>query len=151
MPEVQQSNGLVRTARLQEEERAEQHEKEAKEIVQGIDEARRTIEQAVSKLAEMSQKLRTHALRQRNDLTSGYLAFSNAHMRICGALSQGLRRTASMGRVLESSKLSQEEAKQRDLREEEQRRMRAQNREIEKLSLPTNDDFDLVYGSDEAE
>jgi hypothetical protein len=153
MPEVAQqlSNGLIRTIRLQEEERVERHEKEAKTIIAGMDEARKTIEQEILRLADLSQRLRTHALRQRDDMTSGYLAYSNAYMRICGALNQGLRRTASMGKVLDMAKANQEESKLREAREEEGRRMRAQNREIQKLSLPTNDDFDLVYGDGSGE
>jgi hypothetical protein len=56
-----------------------------------------------------------------------------------------------MGRVLDAAKANQEESKLREAREEEGRRMRAQNREIQKLSLPTNDDFDLVYGDGSGE
>jgi hypothetical protein len=149
-PEVQHSNGLIRTARLQEEERVERHEKEAKAIIDEMASVRESISTSVLKLVELSQRLRTHALRQRDDMTSGYLTYSNAYARICGALNQGLRRTASMGRVLDTAKANQEETRQREAIEEEQRKLRAQNREIEKLSLPTSDDFDLIYG-DEAE
>jgi hypothetical protein len=151
MSDVQHANGLIRTIRLQEEERVERHEKEAKGIISEMDVARKTIEQEVGKLADLSQRLRTHALRQRDDMTSGYLAYSNAYMRICGALNQGLRRTASMGKVLDTAKANQEESKLRETREEEGRRMRATNREIHKLSLPTSDDFDLVYGEGSGE
>ena len=148
MPEmtVAQKNGLILTARLQEEQRIERHEKEAKAIIEEMSSLKESLLVSVQKLADLSQKLRQHALRQRDDMTAGYMAYSNAFVRICGALNQGLRRTASMGRVLDTAKANQEETKHREAREEEDRRLRAQNREIEKLSLPTSDDFDLVYG-----
>lgn len=136
MPDVQ-----FRTARLQEEELDQRHEQEAQRILQSMEDLRTDIEQKVGQMADLSMKLRSHALRRRNDLTSGYLAYSNAYARICGALGQGLRRTASVGRVLEAAKASQEENR----RWEERHESRGQ-RAIEKLSLPTNDDFDQVYG-----
>lgn len=130
------------------QERAERHEKEAKTIIDEMSLVRENISTGVTKLVELSQRLRTHALRERDEMTQGYIAYSNAYARICGALNQGLRRTASMGRVLDSAKANQEEAKQRETKEEARGKLRAQNREIEKLSLPTSDDFALVYGED---
>lgn len=147
MPEVQHFNGLLQ-ARRNLESIEERHEKEAKEILSQIDETRKSLEQGIAKLAEQSGRLRTHALRQRNDLTPGYLAFSSAYQRICGALSQGLKRTASMSRVLDTAKANQEESRLREADEEKRRQARAQARQIERLSLPTSDDFDLVYGDE---
>lgn len=147
MPE-QMANGLIQTARSREAERAQQHEKRANEIIHQMDAARQAIEAEVQKLALLSQELRSHAMRNRDDLTTGYLAYSNAYTRICGALGQGLRRTASMGRVLDSAKANQEEAKQREAHEEERQRLRAQTKQVERLKLPTSEDFDLVYGAE---
>lgn len=138
----------VEALRLQEAARAERHAQEAQEIITEMDHLRETLTSGIGRLAELSQKLRTHALRQRDDLTSGYLAYSNAYSRICGAMNQGLRRTATMGRVLDAAKATQEETRQREAQEDEYRRMRAQTREVEKLSLPARDDFDLVYGEE---
>jgi len=149
MPDLQLENGLVRTARMQEEEHEQLYEKQADEIIQEMATSREAIEKEVLKLAQLSMKLRTHVTRRRNALTTGYLAFSNAYMRICGALNQGLKRTATMGRVLTTAKGERDEAKLRDAREEDRRKMHAQEREIEKLSLPADDDFELVYGKTE--
>jgi hypothetical protein len=151
MADVQLTSGLIRTIRIQEDERIAKHEKDAKGIIAEMDDARKSIEQEVRRLSDLSQKLRTHALRQKDDMTGGYVAYSNAYVRICGALNQGLRRTASMERVLDTAKANQEESKLREAREEQGRRMRAHNREIQKLSLPTSDDFDLVYGTGSGE
>lgn len=142
VPDIQLDNGLIRTVRLQEEEQDQRHEAEAQKILKSMEDLRLDIEQKVSQMAEWSNKLRSHALRRRGDLTSGYLAYSNAYARICGALSQGLRRTASVARVLEAAKVSQEENR----RWEERRESKAQRTVVEKLSLPSSDDFDQVYG-----
>lgn len=142
VPDIQLDNGLIRTVRLQEEEQDQRHEAEAQKILKNMEDLRLDIEQKVSQMAEWSNKLRSHALRRRGDLTSGYLAYSNAYARICGALSQGLRRTASVARVLEAAKVSQEENR----RWEERRESKAQRTVVEKLSLPSSDDFDQVYG-----
>lgn len=146
MPEMQTLPTGVVLSRAQEKERATRHEEQAKKIIEEMATVRAEIEGSVLRLAELSQRLRTHALRQRDDLTSGYLSYSSAFSRICGALSSGLRRTASMGKVLDAAKAAQEETHRREVREEELRQARARTKEIERLSLPTNDDFDLVYG-----
>jgi hypothetical protein len=147
MPEMQSIPTGVLLSRAQEREQATHHEEQAKLIISQMEEARQTIEGSVLRLASLAQQLRTHALRRRDDLTTGYLSFSSAYTRICGALNSGLRRTASMSRILDQAKMAQEETERREQREASARQARAQAKEIERLSLPTSDDFDLVYGT----
>lgn len=146
MPETQSIPTGVVLSRMQEKERSARHEEQAKQIIEEMETTSQEVSNAVLRLAGLAQKLRTHALRQRDDLTPGYLSYSSAYTRICGALSSGLRRTASMNRVLDAAKVVQEETERRENREAEARQVRARTKEIERLSLPTSDDFDLVYG-----
>jgi len=147
MPEMQSLPTGVVLSRAQEKERATRHEEQARSIISEMETTREAIEASILKLVGLAQQLRTHALRNRDDLTTGYLSYSSAYTRICGALNSGLRRTASMNRVLDAAKAAQEETERREAREEEHRLARVRVKEIEKLSLPTNDDFDLVYGN----
>lgn len=146
MSDMQSIPTGIALSRIQEKERATRHEEQAKKIIHDMEQVRQEVSASVTRLASLAQQLRTHALRHQDDLTSGYLSYSSAFTRICGALNSGLRRTASMGRVLDAAKATQEETERWVVREEEARQARARTKEIERLSLPTSDDFELVYG-----
>ena len=148
MPDIHLPNGLIRTAQQQELDLDQRHTAEAEELVRSLVEVREEIEQKLTQLLELSQRLRTHVLRRRTDLTGAYLACSNAHLRICGALSQGVRRTAGIVRTLDTSKLALEDQQRRERELAEKAKIRASQRHVEKLSLPESDDFDQVFGDD---
>jgi hypothetical protein len=119
---------------------------ELKELVEQIQAARRVTEESVAKLSELTQQLYSKARRSLFDGSSAYVLFANAHLRMAGALSQGMRRTASMDRVLNIAEAEREESRRRDIQEEERRLVREAQRKVRKLQLPTGDDFDEVYG-----
>lgn len=108
-----------------------------------MDRSRQTLESETLRLATLSQELRSFVLRHRDDMTSSYLAYSSAYSRICGAVAQGLRRTAHVGRVLNAARAHQEMV--------EQRSARTPARDLQEQTasrLPATEDFDLVYGDE---
>lgn len=128
-------------------ERKRAQTQEVDTLVEQIKKAREDLEADLGKLQELSMDLRARCRRNLGDEVTGrYLTWVNAHLRITGALSNGLRRTASMDRVLDRAQADLEEARRRA--QEEARRLEARDhqRHVNKLILPTSDDFDEVFG-----
>lgn len=116
-------------------------------MVEQIKQAREDLEGDLEKLQALSLELRARCRRNLGEEVTGrYLTWVNAHLRITGALTNGLRRTASMDRVLNQAQADLEEARRRA--QEEARRLEARDhqRHVNQLILPTTDDFDEVFG-----
>lgn len=117
-------------------------------MVERVKKAREEVEAAVAKLQQASSDLRNFARRNPEESATSYLVFANAHLRVTGAFTSGLRRTASIDRVLNRAQAA--EQAQRRRAEDEQRRLEARNheREVRRLTLPTTDHDALaeVYG-----
>lgn len=120
-------------------------EKESEELVQQIQSARKEVEDASLRLQELASTLRSKT-RRNPEGSNGYLLFANAHIRLAGALHQGTRRTASVDRVIRIAQVEQEEVRRREAHEEQARKVQDNRRQIAKLSLPSEDAFDELYG-----
>ena len=136
----------VEAQRLREEELRQQRDKTAQATILQMQMIRGDIEAKVSKLHELSLELRTTARRTLDASSNGFILYANAHLRVVGALTQGIRRTASMDRVLVIGQRDQEDARRRDEEERQDREVREHGRMIDQLSLPTEDDFEELYG-----
>ncbi len=119
-------------------------------LVETIKKARADIESAVSRLQTATLELRSVTRRNFDESASSVLVFSNAHLRLCGAMTQAMHRTASMDRVLARAERDREEARVREQEFRRQQEAQAQAKEhsrlIEQLKVPTEDDFDALYG-----
>lgn len=147
VPTLQQPIREAIDARLQQLERRRTQEQELDGLVAQIKKVREDLEGNVTKLQELSQQLRSQCRRNLGEeSTSRYLVWTNAHLRVTGALSSGLRRTASMDRVLANAKAEIEEAKRRAEDEARWLEAREHQKTVNKMLLPTTDDFYEVFG-----
>jgi hypothetical protein len=121
-------------------------------MVQQIQGLRKEIIAKAGRLYELSGELRTKSRRFLADEgTSNYIMFANAHLRLAGALTQGIRRTASTDRVLEVGQAERDEARRRDETEREWREARQKTKASNDLVLTSDDAFDEIYGDVVAE
>jgi hypothetical protein len=143
MPESQptQVNPLEALRRRAEEANS----REVETLVEQIKEARREVEASLAKLTHLAEEMRGRA-RRSPDSSSGLVVFANAHLRFAGAASQGMRRTASMDRVLDRAKAEKEELQQREAQDRKWAEARQARKQVERLVLPTDDGFDELYG-----
>jgi len=123
-----------------------QQEKTSREAVQQIQKTRQEIEILVARLQEQADVFRKQSRRALNEESGAHIAFANAHLRFSGAILQGLRRTASVDRVLETSQAEREGNRRRDEWERQQRQVRDHGRLVDRLRLPTNDPMAELYG-----
>jgi hypothetical protein len=141
-----------RVPRVQEDpqKQRKQREEQTAALVETIKKARSDIESAVSRLQTATLELRSVTRRNFDESASSLLVFSNAHLRLCGAMTQAVHRTASMDRVLVRAEKDREEARVREQEYRRQREAQAQVKEhsklIDQLKVPTEDDFDALYG-----
>jgi len=134
--------------RRREGETRQQREKEDAAAIERVRDARQTIESALLGLQRTASELRDRARRNPDEVSANHLIYANAHLRLTGALANGIRRTASMERVLNSAEAKREDARRREEEDRLRRELRAHERHINSLTLPTSDvdDFDEVYG-----
>jgi len=128
-------------------ESRQQREEAAEDLVRRIQEAREDLNTRSTHLAALSDELRTMARRSLDEGSNGYIMFANAHLRLAGAFTQGLRRTVgSTDRVLKRSQTDKEEAARREEATRQRRESRDHRKAVNKLTLPTDDAFEELYG-----
>lgn len=134
--------------RRREGETRQQREKEDEAAIERVREARATIETALMGLQRAASELRDRARRNPDETSANHLVYANAHLRLTGALANGIRRTSSMERVLNSAEAKREDARRRDEEDRLRRELRAHERRVNDLTLPASDvdDFDEVFG-----
>lgn len=137
---------LVETARSREADVRRRHEEHVQALVERIHNTRQTLEASIAQLQDASLELRSVCRRNYDEASSSYLVFANSHLRLAGALTQGIRRTASMDRVLVNAAREREDAKLRQEEFQRQQEVRAHAKLVQKLQLPTEDDFEELYG-----
>jgi hypothetical protein len=116
----------------------------AEKLVAEIQEARKEIIAQIDQLYRMSAELRT--ISRREPHSQAYVAFANAHLRLAGALNQGIRRTRSTDRLLKIGQAEREETRRQEERAHQRKRAKEQQKAVDKLVLTTDDDFDEIYG-----
>lgn len=139
---------LLLTQRRREGEVRQRREQEDAAAIERVREARQTIETALMGLQRAATELRDRARRNPDEVSANHLIYASAHLRLTGALSNGIRRTAAMERVLNSAEARREDARRREEEDRLRRELRANERRINNLTLPVSDvdDFDEVYG-----
>lgn len=149
-----QPQGRRADLRVQSEARTQQHrrqrEEQAAALIETIKKARSDIEAAVNRLQGATLELRSLTRRNFDESSSSVLVFTNANLRMAGAMTQAIHRTASMDRVLVRAEKDREDARVREQEFRRQQEAQAQVKEhsklIEQLKVPTEDDFDALYG-----
>jgi len=128
------------------EESRRQREEAAENLVRDIQAVREDLTSNIDRLYRLAIELRTLTRRSLDEGAQSYIMFANAHMRLAGALGQGVKRTGSTDRVLKIGQAEREDARRRD----EVQRQKAEDRErrkvIDKLVLTSDDAFDEIYG-----
>lgn len=127
-------------------EARQRHAAHVEALVERIHTARRDVDEGVARLQQSSEELRSLCRRNYDEASSSYLIFANSHLRLAGALSQGIRRTASMDRVLMNAAREREDAKAREEEFRRQQQVREHEKLVQKLQLPAPDDFDELFG-----
>lgn len=115
-------------------------------LVAQIQQARGELDTTLTKLARLTDELRRTVRQDRDEATSRYLIYATAHQRLAGALGAGIRRAASMDRLLGAAKEEQREAREREAEQQRRQETRDHQRMVDQLTLPTDDDFYEVYG-----
>ena len=146
MPSTEQQLQQISAVQRQDQDRRRQHEKTIQGLVERIHTARESIESDVAHLQQACLELRTLVRRNYDEASSSYLVFANAHLRLSGALLQGVRRTASMDRMLNKAQQEREEAQALEAEHQARQELRAHARHVESLQLPSEDAFAEVYG-----
>lgn len=124
-----------------------QRQDAAEDLVQRIQNLREELIGKASHLHELSMELRTKSRRSLADEgSSHFIMFANAHIRLAGALTQGVRRTGSTDRVLTAGQVDRDEARRRDEMDRQRQLDRTQKKTVDKLTLTSNGAFDEVYG-----
>jgi hypothetical protein len=146
MPNTTDSEAQEIEVLRRQEVEAKQQQKQETAIVQQIQEARKDVESSVKKLHDLSLALRSKTRRSLDGGSSGYLVFANAHLRLAGALTQGVKRAASMDRVLKRAQSEQEETRRRAKEDRQRREDRAYQKQLQQLQQPSEDAFEQLYG-----
>jgi len=130
---------------LRREDGQQQQRRQLEAHTTAVREARDEVETSLRKLQEVSARLRQFVRRAPSDEGSSQItAFANAHLRLTAALGSGIRRTASMDRLIDAAEAERQEA-QRQVAQREERRERAQAER--RLQLPEPEDaFEELYG-----
>lgn len=123
-----------------------QREKAVEKLVYDIQEAREEITLRIDSLYRLAVELRTLSRRSFDEGSQSYVVFANAHLRLAGALSQGVRRTGSTDRILKVGQTEREDARRRDEMNRQREQVQEHRKVIDKLALSTDNAFDEVYG-----
>lgn len=134
------------TPQLPRAEVRQRHAEHVDALVDRVKSLRSDIDRAVSQLVDASTELRAVCRRNYDEASASYLVFANSHLRLAGALAQGVRRTASMDRMLVNAAREREDAREREAAFQRQQEMRAHSKLVEQLQVPTDDDFQDVFG-----
>jgi len=147
MPEVNRIDEARLAAELRQRaiESRRQNDRAVQGAVQQIQEIRREIETLAARLQEHAHDFRRRARRTPVEESSSHVVFANAHLRFAGAILQGLRRTASMDRVLETQRAEQREARRREEQETQQRQVYEHSRLVGQLQKPSDDSLVELY------
>jgi len=119
-------------------------EKEIEDLVEAIASAKVAVDTAVQKMLLASITLRDKVRRTRSD-TGSYnrLIYANAHMRLAGAFTQGLKRIGPMERVLDRVKAEQEEVRLQGILDDKRAQEHAKRRKAQYSA--SEDAFDELY------
>jgi hypothetical protein len=111
--------------------------------------ARQELEKALSNVVTLAETLKRDARRGgASEVSNLYLVFANGHLRMAGAVSQALRRTSSVDRLLVAARAEQEDRARRDREEENWRQERAANRRVQELMTADDDVFNDLFGEE---
>jgi hypothetical protein len=122
------------------------NEKEIDELVERVQEARKTADESISRLYEVSNELREKVRRASTAGAHSHMIFANAYIRLAAAFAQGLKRLVSTDRILVRAKSEQDEAAREERQEQAQNAARKAKKQTEKLVQPSESAFDELYG-----
>lgn len=124
----------------------QRHAEHVDALVERTQLLRTDIENSVARLVEASTELRAVCRRNFDEASASYLVFANSHLRLASALTQGIRRTASMDRMLVNAAREREDAREREAAFQRQQEIRKHSKLVEQLQMPSDDDFNDLFG-----
>jgi hypothetical protein len=126
----------------QQEESRRQRQRTLNAHIQAVKDARNEVEATLRGLQEAAARLRQVVRRNPDESSAQLMVFANGHLRLTGAFSSGIKRTATMDRLVDAAEADRQEAERVEVERQERRRERAQV-----LSLPEPEDaFEELYG-----
>jgi hypothetical protein len=142
------TNALTQLVEIRQraEETRRQREEVAEGLVRDIQAAREDLTSAIDRLYRLAVELRTLTRRSLDEGAQSYIMFANAHMRLAGALNQGVKRTGSTDRILKIGQTEREDARRREENLRQRAEVREHQKAIDKLVLTSDDAFDEIYG-----
>lgn len=121
--------------------------KNVEQLVGEVQQLRKQADDLALKLHTKSVALRELIRRSPDEGTSSLLVFANVHLRLAGAMQQGVKRTIPMDRVLKRAEQDREDARVREDQELKRKVAREQARALEhSLAVSNSDAFDELYG-----
>ena len=120
-----------------------QQEERNLEAIQGIQEIRLELESLAKRMQEKAYEFRRTSRKFAGEDSSSYVVFANIHMRLAGAILQGIRRATPLDGVLETRRLEQREAEEDRRREQ----VRENERVLRRIREPSEDALSELYGS----
>lgn len=115
-------------------------------MTQRLQAARAEAELAASKLQTVADEMRVFSRRTPEEGDSAYVVYATSHLRFAGAILQSAKRTSSMDRLLQTARQEQEEVRLREADQMKKREARDTRRRFQKLEIPTDHDFEELYG-----
>lgn len=147
LPYSPQEARQILALRQRQQEARRRNEVELDAQVASIEKAREDLDHKLQDYLRLCDQLRQSSRRVAVDESSTrYRTYATLQLRMGGAITQALKRAEGGDRILNAAKARQEE----DDRREEQQRVhqaaRVAQRQVEQSLLPTNDDFESLYG-----
>ena len=122
------------------------NEKDIDELVLRVQEARKSADEAISKLFEVSSELREKVRMAPTAGAHSHMIFANAYIRLAAAFAQGLKRLVSTDRLLVRAKSEQEEAARDEAQQKARDDVRRAKKQADKLVQRSDSAFDELYG-----
>ena len=144
--EMRRQQAAQALANSREADSRQRHAEHVQALVERIHKIRSEVDGGIAQLQEAALELRSVCRRNYDEASASLLVFANSHIRLAGALGQGVRRTISMDRVLANAAQEREEAKRREAEFKRQQEVREHKKLVQNLQLPAPDDFDDLYG-----
>ncbi len=128
-------------------EAQERYLKSVEQLVGEIQQLRKQADDLALRMHTKSSALRELIRRSPDEGAASLLVFANVHVRLAGAMQQGVKRTIPMDRVVKRAEQDRDDARVREAQELKQKAAREQARALEQsLNVSRGDAFNDLYG-----
>jgi hypothetical protein len=152
MPPSDTQNERIQVERLRLAEIRRQRDRAVGEHVAAIKTARRDLEAKLVELQGHCDRLQQATRRVRGDGEDPrYRIYHTAQTRMVGAMGQALKRAQATDRLLETSRVEQQERERNEREEAARARVKTVVQDVFNLQLPKDNDFEQLFGEETAD